>query len=312
MTDPFSDLEINCRAQLSILEACRQHNPSVRIVYAGTRQVYGHPDYLPVREDHPIRPVDVNGIHKVAGESYHLLYGRVYGMQTSALRLTNTYGPHMRVKDARQTFLGIWIAKAVQDEPFEVWGGDQLRDFTYVEDAVSAFGIASAPEDQDGVFNFGGGEVVTLGDLAALVVRIAGSGCSVRDFPPERKRIDIGDYYADCSAIDPQSVGSRGSHSRMASEGRSTSTERTWPLPLMNPIPQASPGAAVAERRDESWRQSRGSLTRAATSLVRRCRRSSRSSQPGLAPLMQSALRTDWMPLRSPSARWASARATVS
>jgi len=203
MTDPQTDLEINCRAQLSILEACRLHNAAVKIVYASTRQIYGRPDHLPVDESHPIRPVDVNGIHKVAGEWYHLLYDRVYGVRSTALRLTNTYGPHMRVKDARQTFLGIWIANAVRGEPFEVWGGDQLRDFTYVDDAVDAFLRAAHDERADGqVFNLGGTGVISLRDLAELVIKVAGTGSyAVREFPPERKRIDIGDYYSDDSLI---------------------------------------------------------------------------------------------------------------
>ena len=138
MENPFTDLDINCRAQLFILEACRKYNPSIKVVYAGTRQVYGKPDFLPVHEEHPIRPVDVNGIHKMAGEWYHLLYHQVYGIRTCALRLTNTYGPRMRIKDARQTFLGVWIRALIEGKPIEIWGdGLQLRDFNYVDDAVS-------------------------------------------------------------------------------------------------------------------------------------------------------------------------------
>lgn len=203
MTDPLTDLEINCRAQLSILEACRERNPAIRIVYASTRQIYGQPDYLPVDEVHPIRPVDVNGIHKVAGEWYHLLYDRVYGIPATALRLTNTYGPHMRVRDARQTFLGIWIARVVRGEPFEVWGGDQLRDFTFVDDAVEAMLLAATSDMTRGrAYNLGGTEVVSLRDLAELLVSVAGSGSyEVREFPPDRKRIDIGDYYGDNQRI---------------------------------------------------------------------------------------------------------------
>src|SRR6516162_3864545 len=109
MQDPFADLEINCRAQLSILETCRKYNPKIKIVFASTRQIYGKPDYLPVDEKHLLRPVDVNGINKMAGEWYHILYNNVYGIRGCALRLTNTIGPRMRVKDARQTFVGIWI-----------------------------------------------------------------------------------------------------------------------------------------------------------------------------------------------------------
>src|SRR5262249_8727685 len=126
MEDPYTDLEINCRSQISILEACRNHNPSIRVIFASTRQIYGKPDYLPVNEDHLLRPVDVNGINKMAGEWYHILYNNVFGIAACALRLTNTYGPRMRVKDARQTFLGIWIRLLLQGKPFEVWEGRQL------------------------------------------------------------------------------------------------------------------------------------------------------------------------------------------
>ena len=125
MQDPHADLEINCRAQLSILETCRKHNPKIKIIFASTRQLYGKPDYLPVDEKHLLRPVDVNGINKMAGEWYHILYNNVYGLRACALRLTNTYGPRMRIKDARQTFLGIWIRLLVEKKSFEVWEGAQ-------------------------------------------------------------------------------------------------------------------------------------------------------------------------------------------
>jgi UDP-glucose 4-epimerase len=199
MSDPQTDLDINCRAQLAILEACRRHNPRIRIVFASTRQIYGRPDYLPVDEKHPLRPVDVNGINKIAGESFHLLYSRVHGIRATALRLTNTIGPRMRVKDARQTFVGVWIRCLVEGKPFEVWGGDQLRDFTYVDDAVEAFLLAAARDAAIGeVFNLGGPPRVTLCALAEMLVRLHGSGAfAVREFPADRKKIDIGDYYAD-------------------------------------------------------------------------------------------------------------------
>ncbi|MCX6030457.1 MAG: NAD-dependent epimerase/dehydratase family protein [Chloroflexi bacterium] len=199
MQDPFNDLEINCRAQLSILEACRAHNPAVKIVFASTRQIYGKPDYLPVDERHLLRPVDVNGINKMAGEWYHILYNNVYGIRACALRLTNTYGPRMRIKDARQTFLGVWIRLAVEGKPFEVWGGEQLRDFTYVDDAVEAILLAATTEAANGrVFNLGGDPPLSLAELAKLLIAAnRGGEFVVRAFPPERKAIDIGDYYSD-------------------------------------------------------------------------------------------------------------------
>jgi UDP-glucose 4-epimerase len=199
MTDPQTDLDINCRAQLAILEACRLHNPGIRIVFASTRQIYGKPDYLPVDEKHPLRPVDVNGINKLAGEQFHLLYSRVHGIAATALRLTNTIGPRMRVKDARQTFVGVWVRRLLENEPIEVWGGEQLRDFTYVDDAVEAFlACAARPEAVGAVFNLGGPPPITLEKLAELLVELnSGGSFVVREFPRDRKKIDIGDYYAD-------------------------------------------------------------------------------------------------------------------
>ncbi len=203
MSDPDADLEINCRAQLSILEACRKYNSSIKVIFASTRQLYGKPDYLPVDEKHLTRPVDVNGVNKTAGEWYHILYNNVYGIRACSLRLTNTYGPRMRVKDARQTFLGLWIRMLVEGKPFEVWEGRQLRDFTYVDDAVDAFLMAAASEAANGeIFNLGGDCVISLNDLAKLLVEINGGGEFIkRSYPADRKRIDIGDYYADFNRI---------------------------------------------------------------------------------------------------------------
>lgn len=203
MANPFTDLDINARAQLSILEACRAMNREVRIVFASTRQIYGKPDYLPVDEQHLLRPVDVNGINKMAGEWYHILYNNVYGVQASALRLTNTYGPRMRIKDARQTFLGIWVRRLLEGKSFEVWGGEQLRDFTFVEDAVDAL-LAAATQDRavGKVYNLGGDCVLSLKELAERLVAAHGAGkFSVKRFPGDRKKIDIGDYYADDALI---------------------------------------------------------------------------------------------------------------
>ncbi|UCG80568.1 MAG: NAD-dependent epimerase/dehydratase family protein [Desulfobacterales bacterium] len=203
MEDPVTDLEINAKAQLYILEACRKYNPDIKIVFASTRQVYGKPRYLPVDEAHPLSPVDVNGVNKLAGEWYHLLYNNVYDVSATILRLTNTIGPHMRVKDARQTFLGVWIRLLADGKPFEVWDGSQLRDFTYVDDAVDAFIMAAASNKADGrVFNLGGDCKISLKDLAELLIQAnRGGEYIVRDFPPERQRIDIGDYYSDFSLI---------------------------------------------------------------------------------------------------------------
>jgi UDP-glucose 4-epimerase len=204
MRDPYTDLDINCRAQLSILEACRKHNPGIKIVYAGTRQIYGKPEYLPVDERHLLHPTDVNGINKMAGEWYHILYNNVYGIRSVSLRLTNTYGPRMRVKDARQTFLGIWIRRIIEGQPIDVFGdGTQLRDFNYVDDVVNVMLQCAISQEANGqVFNLGSDETINLRDLAALLVQVNGGGeYRLVPFPPDRKVIDIGDYYADFSRI---------------------------------------------------------------------------------------------------------------
>jgi len=202
MTDPFTDLDINAKAQLSLLEAVRQVAPEAVVVFASTRQIYGRPQYLPVDEAHPIRPVDVNGVNKVAGEQFHLLYHDVYGIRTTALRLTNTYGPGMRVKDARQTFLGIWIRNLLKGDPILVFGdGKQLRDFNYVDDVVDALVRAAAtPSCYGKAFNLGHSEVIDLASLAQLLTAAEpGASWQLVPFPPERKAIDIGDYYSNHS-----------------------------------------------------------------------------------------------------------------
>lgn len=199
MLDPQTDLAINARAQLSILEACRKHNRDVIIAFASTRQIYGRPLYVPVDEKHPIKPVDVNGVNKAAGESFHQVYNDVYGIRSCSLRLTNTYGPRMRIKDARQTFLGVWLRNVVQGQPFEIWGGEQLRDFNFVDDVIDAMlRAAVTPACLGSAMNLGGDEPVSLRNLAALLVDVQGSGrYETKPFPEERRAIEIGDYYSD-------------------------------------------------------------------------------------------------------------------
>jgi UDP-glucose 4-epimerase len=200
MRDPHTDLEINCWSQLSLLEACRRHNPGVKVVFAGTRQVYGKPESLPVTEQHLVRPTDVNGINKAAGENYHLLYNNVFGIRACSLRLTNVYGPRQLVKHNRQGFIGWFIRLAVEDREIEIYGdGSQLRDLLFVDDAAEAFLRAGASDVVNGdVFNVGGEPPISHRDLVTLLLEVAGTG-RVRfvEWPAEKKRIDIGSFYAD-------------------------------------------------------------------------------------------------------------------
>lgn len=204
MTDPFTDLEINCRAQLWILEALRQNNPGAKIVYAGTRQVYGKPMRLPVDEQHLLNPTDVNGINTIAGEFYHLVYHSVYGIRACSLRMTNTYGPRQLIRHNRQGFIGWFMKKVILGEEIQLFGdGQQKRDFNHVDDAVDAFLRAGAMDAADGqIFNLGDETPVSLLDLVKTMIEVAGqSSYSLTPFPPERKRIDIGDFYADTTKV---------------------------------------------------------------------------------------------------------------
>lgn len=200
MIDPLTDLDINARAQVFILEACRKFNPSIKVIFAGTRQIYGKPQYLPVDERHPIYPTDVNGINNLAGEWYHILYHDVYDLNTVSLRLTNTYGPRQLMKHSRQGFITVFIRQIIQGEKIKIFGdGRQIRDLNYVDDVVEALLRAGAKTECFGqVFNLGGDQPISLANLVELMIEINGEGqYEFVPFPPEKKRIDIGDYYGD-------------------------------------------------------------------------------------------------------------------
>ena len=204
MSDPFTDLDINCKGHLSLLEACRAHNPGVKIVFAGTRQAYGKPDYLPIDEEHPLRPVDINGIHKMSAEWYHLLYYAVYGIRTTSIRLTNTYGPRQIMKHNRGGFTGWLIRQAIDNEIIEIFGdGSQLRDFTFVDDAVEAFLLCGASDKANGqAFNLGGGRPYTILEFVKILLELCQSGSyRIVPFPEERARIDIGGVYSSYNKI---------------------------------------------------------------------------------------------------------------
>lgn len=205
MRDPFTDLDMNCQGQLSVLEACRKNNPTVKIIFTSTRQIYGKPEYLPVDEKHPFRPTDINGINKMAGEMYHLLYNNVHRIKTVSLRLTNTFGPRQLMKHNRQGFIPWFIRQVIDGEEVKIFGdGNQKRDMNYVDDVVDALLLAAINEKANGeMFNLGGNEVISLLDFVKLLIEIAQNGSySIVPFPEERKKIDIGDFYCNWRKIE--------------------------------------------------------------------------------------------------------------
>ncbi|MCS7276158.1 MAG: NAD-dependent epimerase/dehydratase family protein [Dehalococcoidia bacterium] len=204
MEDPFLDLEMNCRAHLCLLEAVRAVSPEAVVVYTGSRSQYGRALYLPVDEEHPQRPTDINGVHKKAAEEYHLLYARVHGLRVSCLRLANVYGPRMPVRDARHGFLGWFVRLALEGGVLKVYGdGSQQRDLVYVDDVVDALLVAAADSRAWGqVFNVASGSPTTVGEVARLLVQAAGQGrVETVPFPREAASIEVGDFYADCRKI---------------------------------------------------------------------------------------------------------------
>jgi UDP-glucose 4-epimerase len=206
MQDPMVDLEANAVSQIKLLEMCQRWNPSVRIVYAGTRQVYGRPRYLPVDEKHPLEPLDFNSVSKITGEWYHLVCHRVYGTRATSLRMTNVYGPHMRVRDARKTFIGHWFRQVIEGQDLSIYGnGQQVRDLNYVDDVVDALLVSAAsPQAEGQIYNLGA-EPVSLLALAQTLTEINGGGSyQLEPFPLEIKRINNGDYYGDYSKIRAQ------------------------------------------------------------------------------------------------------------
>lgn len=202
--DPLADIAVNAVAQVRLIQAAREAAPDAVVVHASTRQFYGRPQRLPVDENHPVAPPDANGVSKFAGEQYWMLEHRVYGRPVVSLRLTNCYGPRLRIRDARQNFLGVWIRSVLEGRPFEVWGGDQLRDMTYVDDVSAAFMLAAERPDCHGrVFNLGGSPPASLREIADLVVAAMDGDARyvTKEFPADRARIDIGSYHADDSAF---------------------------------------------------------------------------------------------------------------
>ena len=203
MREPELDLGMNCISSLHLVEACRKHNPNARLVYTSTRQVYGVPQALPVTEEHPTLPVDVNGINKLAAEYYHLLYDRTYDLRSTVLRLTNTYGPRQQISNNRQGFAGIFIRKALLGEAIQIFGsGEQRRDFNYVDDVVDALLLAADNEDCFGkVFNLGAESHYSLNEFIESLRSYKKFETSKVSFPDDKKLIDIGDYYGDFSAF---------------------------------------------------------------------------------------------------------------
>jgi UDP-glucose 4-epimerase len=199
---PLNDLDINCRGQLNLLEACRVFNPGVAMVFPSSRLVYGKPRYLPVDEKHPLDPESIYAAHKLAVENYHLIYGRLYGLKATVLRISNPYGPFQAGEGRAYGIANAFIQAAVSGRPITLFGdGSQRRDYLYIDDLVDALlRAACLPESRGRVYNIGDGQGTSLLELAEMAVREAGRGEIIRvPWPEEYRAIETGDYLSDIS-----------------------------------------------------------------------------------------------------------------
>jgi UDP-glucose 4-epimerase len=203
MRDPLTDLDINCRAQLSLLECCRVQNPAAKIVFASTRQVYGRAQRLPLDEQHPIVPVDVNGVSKRSAEMFYALYHHVHRLRTVTLRLTSTYGPRLNLRGESTGFIGVFLRRALSNAPIEVYGdGTQRRDFNYVDDVVDALLLAATRDEVDGrEFNLGHDRNYSVLEVAQVLNRQVGVPFRIVPFPADRLAIDPGDTFCDYASF---------------------------------------------------------------------------------------------------------------
>jgi UDP-glucose 4-epimerase len=202
MADPLFDLDVNTRSQLAFLEILRRRRSEAMVVYTSTRQIFGKPRYLPVDEEHPDAPVDINGVTQLAAEQFHLLYGELSAMKACLLRLSNVFGPRQRLLGDRQGFLPIFVRRALENEALTVFGdGSQQRDCLYVDDVVECMLLAAASPAAPGqLFNVGNHDVLSLREIAEAIVTAAGSGrVEFAPWPPDRDAIDIGSYHTDFS-----------------------------------------------------------------------------------------------------------------
>jgi UDP-glucose 4-epimerase len=204
MRDPQQDLALNTTSHATLLETIRRVRPGARVIYTSTRQVYGRSTMSTVDETHAASPVDVNGVAKLAGEQLHLVYHRAYGIATTALRLTNVYGPRQRLSSDELGFLPVFVRKALLGQPIEIYGdGTQRRDCLHVADVLGALAAASDERATGHVYNVGHPETHTIAEIAQTVVSAAGStgGVQLVEWPGERARIDVGSFHTGSARI---------------------------------------------------------------------------------------------------------------
>ena len=204
MEDPFTDLDVNCRGNLVLLDALRAANASAKLVFVSSRLAYGRVGDGPVNEDLVPDPTSMHAVHKVAVEQYVKIYGRVYGLACTIARLTNPYGPGQPSERTAYGVVNRMIHQALEGGRIAVYGdGRQRRDYIYVDDAVTALLKLAESRDSAGrTYNVGSGVGTPLVEMARAITAIAGGGSlEMIAWPPLAERIETGDFVADIGRI---------------------------------------------------------------------------------------------------------------
>ncbi|MEM3071180.1 MAG: GDP-mannose 4,6-dehydratase [Candidatus Anstonellales archaeon] len=201
--DPIGDASANALSALYLLKSIIKKEKKPKIIYSGTRGQYGNAKTLPVNEDHPKQPVDINGINKQAAEDYLLLYSRIGAIRACSLRMGNIYGPRMQMQNPNQGFISWFIRLAIDNKCLNVFGsGSQRRDFTYIDDLIDALLLCGMSDSTDSEAYNVGGDVYSVLEVAKLIVEVAGSGSvSITPYAEGHKKVEVGDFVPDVSKI---------------------------------------------------------------------------------------------------------------
>lgn len=196
MNHPVTDLDVNNKGLLFLLEASKRFNKKIKFIHLGTSTQLGALRYTPADEDHPEFPTDIYSANKSVSEKYAIIYSRAFDMDVSVIRLTNVYGPRACINSPNFTFNNYFIGLALQNKQITVFGkGNQLRNFIYVDDVIDALILASQSAVTKGEVYFASGdEHLSVGAIASKIVDVFKSG-SVKhvEWPHDRKATEIGD-----------------------------------------------------------------------------------------------------------------------
>lgn len=202
--DPFTDLDINLRGHLTVLEACCMHNPKARLVFSSSRFVYGNVEYNPVDEKHPFNCLSIYGVHKLNAEKYYHFYSSAHGISSLVFRIANPYGPRQQMKHSKYGILNYFVRLALEGKPLTIFGdGKQQRDYVYVDDLARAM-VMGAAANISGfeVFNLGTGTGIEFGAMARTIAELVpGTEVQQVEWPKDRYFVETGDYITDITKI---------------------------------------------------------------------------------------------------------------